>query len=175
MVVPPQPRPPHFAAYIRHFSSKLDWRCSGSITLKLSPQQHQILPPFIFAECHRQNAHFSQKLHSRLHETHFYHIFRDPSVWPKCTPSIWCDTLGTFITFCIHSHVLVTFSYKMAILLDAFGKNEHLLLFDSRLTGVQGCFETALDRRSDAHFIWPPLPKVCVRDDSLKNCIRMAF
>ena len=94
--------------------------------------------PFIFAECLGQNVYFLQKLHSRLHETHFFHNFRYLLVWPKCTPSIWCDTLGTFATFCIHSHVLVTFSYGMAILRDTLCKNERLLFFDSRLDESTG-------------------------------------
>ena len=80
---------------------------TGALLLKLSPQRQQISPPFIFAECLRQNASFSQKLHSRPHESHFFHIFRVLLVWPKCTPSIWCDTFVTFDLLCTHSHAFV--------------------------------------------------------------------
>ena len=102
MVVPPQPRPAHFVAYIRHFARTLDSRLDGSVLRKLTCQQQQLFPLFIFAECLRQNAIFSQNSDSRLHESHFFHIFRDLFVWPKCTP---CKN-------CTHSRVLASLSFR---------------------------------------------------------------
>ena len=117
MVVGTRPRHPHFAPYIHHFSSKLDCRLNVSIMRKLTPQRQQISPPFIFAECLEQNAVFSQKLHSRIHENHFFHIFRELFVWPKCTPSIWCHTFVTFGLHCTHSHAFVKVLCRLCVTL----------------------------------------------------------
>ena len=83
------------------FLENLTLASTGALPRKLSCQQQQLFPLFIFAECIRQNAIFSQKLHSRLHGSHFFHIFRDLLVWPQCTP---CKN-------CTHSRVLAQFSF----------------------------------------------------------------
>ena len=116
MVVPPQPRHPHFAAYIRHFARKLDSRLDGSITAQTVPSTTTQISLFHFCRMYhakrnfiskvalslKSHLHFWSKLHSRPHESHFFHIFRDLLVWPKCTP---CKN-------CTHSRVLASLSFR---------------------------------------------------------------
>ena len=58
MVVPPQPRPPHFVWYIRHFARKLDSRLDGSIRPQTCPLTTTTFPPFHFCRMYQAKRSF---------------------------------------------------------------------------------------------------------------------
>ena len=152
MVVPPQPRPPHFVRYIRHFARKLDSRLDGSTSAQTGPPTTTQISLFHFCRMYqakrnfiskvalslKSHLHFWSKLHSHLHESHFFHIFRDLLVWPKCTPSIWCDTFVTFDLLCTHSHAFVKVLCRLCVTLTRNPSFFITKFLYSRLDGSTG-------------------------------------